>query len=75
VGAECCFSHETCTTAASQFKKIKASISRRKLIMQISYFNISETNNDNQGISIDYMFSQNEESIQESKFIVPKTTE
>ena len=43
--------------------------------MQISYFNISETNNDNQGISIDYMFSQNEESIQESKFIVPKTTE
>lgn len=42
--------------------------------MQMSYFNISETNNDNQAISIDYMFSQNEESIQESNFTVPETT-
>lgn len=55
----------------SQFKKTKASISRRKLIMQINYFNISETNNDNQCISIDYMFK----SIQASNFIVPETTE
>lgn len=43
--------------------------------MQISYFNISETSNDNQGISIGYMFSKNEESIQASNFIVPETTE